>query len=78
MPQASDAGLPLSQRSYLGHVLPESLLHILEVGFHCDGKCVGEDVWIHCVGFILGASNLLMTHHQCVRVWTEGRKATRV
>ena len=31
VPQASDAGLPLSQRSYLGHVLPESLLHILEV-----------------------------------------------
>ena len=27
---AASAGLPLSQRSFLGHVLPESLLHCLE------------------------------------------------
>ncbi|GAX72903.1 hypothetical protein CEUSTIGMA_g358.t1 [Chlamydomonas eustigma] len=31
VPHASDVGLPLAQRSYLGHVLPESLIHVLEV-----------------------------------------------
>lgn len=54
VPQASDAGHPLCQRSYLGHVLPESLLYILETyGAHAFATTLAGDsstpevIWSH-------------------------------
>ncbi|GLC44152.1 hypothetical protein PLESTM_001561500 [Pleodorina starrii] len=81
---AASAGLPLRQRSYLGHVLPESLLYVLETrgseafaAALCGDHDTPELIWTHAMrrGRLLPslASHLgdlpLRLAQRCSAVW---------